>query len=102
MAARRSGALRAPRRRTSPPRLTILRYATDAPASAGSVATSARVVAAMLCLEEGIIPETVGTATPDPGLPPCTIATEIRAPRSSSVLLLAESFGGRCAAMVMS
>lgn len=58
-------------------------------------------VATVLCVEEAIIPATFGTTKPDPAFPPCTVATAIRENVGPSVLLLAESFGGRCAAMVM-
>ncbi|MEP7325638.1 MAG: beta-ketoacyl synthase N-terminal-like domain-containing protein [Gemmatimonadota bacterium] len=59
-------------------------------------------VATVLCLEAGIVPATVGTREPDRTLPPCTVATSIRQSRGKKVLLLAESFGGRCVGMVMS
>lgn len=58
-------------------------------------------VATVLCVEDAIIPATIGTKTADPTLPPCTVATTIRESTGASVLLLAESFGGRCAAMVI-
>jgi 3-oxoacyl-[acyl-carrier-protein] synthase II len=58
-------------------------------------------VAALLCLAAGIVPATLGTTHQDPALAPCTVATEVRTRHDASVLLLAESFGGRCAAMLM-
>ena len=58
-------------------------------------------VASVLCMEEGIVPATVGTTSPDRSLPPCRVATEVESVSEGSVLLLAESFGGRCAAMVL-
>lgn len=58
-------------------------------------------VAAALALERGIIPPTVGTEEVDPDLPPCTIARRAEATDARTVLLLAESFGGRCAALVI-
>lgn len=58
-------------------------------------------VATLICLEEGIIPATVGTTHPDPSLALRNIVTEVRPSRADEVLLLAESFGGRCAALRM-
>ncbi len=58
-------------------------------------------VAAVLALEDGLVPATVGTAEIDPALPRCAVATAIREDRRPAALLLAESFGGRCAASVL-
>jgi 3-oxoacyl-(acyl-carrier-protein) synthase len=58
-------------------------------------------VAAVLALEEGLVPATLGTSRVDPALPPCSIATSLREDRRPAALLLAESFGGRCAATVL-
>lgn len=58
-------------------------------------------VATLVCLEEGIIPATVGTTDADPTLALRNIVTEVRRSEGREVLLLAESFGGRCAALVM-
>jgi 3-oxoacyl-[acyl-carrier-protein] synthase II len=58
-------------------------------------------VAALLALELGIVPGTVGTDTPDPLLPSCTIATQPQRARNGDVLVLAESFGGRSVALVI-
>ena len=56
---------------------------------------------AMLAMRDSIVPATVGTEEPDPALPPCRVATEPIWAASGAVLLLAESFGGRCAALVI-
>ena len=55
-------------------------------------------VAAIVALREGIVPATLNTRHIDPALPQCTVALEPMALRGSAALLLAESFGGRCAA----
>jgi 3-oxoacyl-[acyl-carrier-protein] synthase II len=59
-------------------------------------------VAAILALEQGMIPPTLGTSQLDPALPACTVATRVESSRTRRALLLAESFAGRCAAMVVS
>jgi 3-oxoacyl-[acyl-carrier-protein] synthase II len=56
-------------------------------------------VAAVLALERGIVPATLGTAEVDPALGLYDVALDTRPCASASVLLLAESFGGRCAAL---
>jgi len=43
----------------------------------------------------------VGTEEVDPDLPPCRIALDAERSRGGAALLLAESFGGRCAALVL-
>ena len=58
------------------------------------------MVGALLALEAGFIPPTCETETVDAALLPCTVALEPRPTGASAVLLLAESFGGRCAALV--
>ncbi len=58
-------------------------------------------VAAILALERGIIPATVGTTDIDPEFPLCTLVRERQTCDARSVLLLAESFGGRCAALLL-
>jgi 3-oxoacyl-(acyl-carrier-protein) synthase len=58
-------------------------------------------VAAVLALEEEMVPATLGTSGADPALPRCAIATSVREDRRPVALLLAESFGGRCAATVL-
>ena len=58
-------------------------------------------VAAVLALDEGLVPATVGTSRIDPDLPRCAVATSIRQDHRPAALLLAESFGGRCAAAVL-
>jgi 3-oxoacyl-(acyl-carrier-protein) synthase len=58
-------------------------------------------VAAVLALEDGIVPATAGTTAPDPELPRCAVATAVQEDARPAALLLAESFGGRCAAVVL-
>jgi len=55
-------------------------------------------VAAVLALEAGLVPATLGTRRVDRTLPPCRVSLEPHASSASSVLLLSESFAGRCAA----
>jgi len=59
-------------------------------------------VAAILALQQGIVPSTWGSDQTDPELPPHRLATHAGRPAADSVLLLAESFGGRCAALTLS
>ena len=59
-------------------------------------------VVAVMALRDGIVPPTLGTTTVDPALPPCTVALECRPATTGRTLLLSESFGGRCAALVIS
>jgi 3-oxoacyl-(acyl-carrier-protein) synthase len=56
-------------------------------------------VAAVLALERGMIPATLGTTEVDPTLADYDVVLEARPCAGASVLLLAESFGGRCAAL---
>ncbi|MGH7515778.1 MAG: beta-ketoacyl-[acyl-carrier-protein] synthase family protein [Gemmatimonadales bacterium] len=58
-------------------------------------------VAAVLALEWGLIPPTIGTSRIDPELPPCRVALRTTLMSRSLALLLSESFGGRCAALAM-
>jgi 3-oxoacyl-[acyl-carrier-protein] synthase II len=58
-------------------------------------------VAAVLALADGFVPATVGTGGIDRDLPRCAVATSVREDRRPAALLLAESFGGRCAATVV-
>jgi 3-oxoacyl-[acyl-carrier-protein] synthase II len=62
---------------------------------------SVEAVAALLALEEGIVPPTLGTTEVDPALPRCRVALEAVPAEGSAVLLLSESFGGRCGALVL-
>lgn len=59
-------------------------------------------VAALLALEFGIIPPTLGTSRVDPALPMCTVATKAERSSKGRTLILAESFAGRCAAIALS
>jgi 3-oxoacyl-(acyl-carrier-protein) synthase len=59
-------------------------------------------VGAILALEQGIVPPTLGSEQQDPDLPPHRVATLGCRPAADTVLLLAESFGGRCAALTLS
>jgi len=58
-------------------------------------------VAAIVALERRFIPATLGTTVVDPALPRCDVALEVRESRARGALLLAESFGGRCAALTL-
>ena len=73
------------------------------PALGHSLGASAAVetVAAVLALQDGIVPPTLNTRHPDPSLPACTVALEPLVPRAPVALLLAESFDGRCAAWTL-
>jgi 3-oxoacyl-(acyl-carrier-protein) synthase len=59
-------------------------------------------VAAALALEQGIVPPTLGTTHNDPALPGCTVATRVECSSAKRVLILAESFAGRCVAVTIS
>lgn len=65
--------------------------------ASGAVETVATVIA----LEDGFVPATIGTEEVDPQLPPCSVTTQVHDAPEGSVLLLAESFGGRCGAMLV-
>jgi len=65
--------------------------------ASGAVETAA----AVLAVECGIVPPSVGTEDVDPELPPCRIPLRAERCGRDPVLLLAESFGGRCAALVL-
>lgn len=62
---------------------------------------SVEAAAAVLALQHGFIPAVLGTEQVDPELPPCTVVTETRESRAQTALLLSESFGGRCAALLL-
>jgi 3-oxoacyl-(acyl-carrier-protein) synthase len=68
-----------------------------------SFGASAAVEAAatVLALEQHAVPPSVGTEELDPELPPCRVALTRERCDGSLVLLLAESFGGRCAALLL-
>ncbi|MFO7586758.1 MAG: beta-ketoacyl synthase N-terminal-like domain-containing protein [Gemmatimonadota bacterium] len=57
--------------------------------------------AAVLALEAGLLPGTLGTDLPDPELPPCSVSARPRERAARTALLLAASFGGRCTALVV-
>jgi 3-oxoacyl-[acyl-carrier-protein] synthase II len=60
-------------------------------------------VASVLALVDGFVPACVATRRVDPALPACRIAMHREQAASNGVaLLLSESFGGRCAALVIS
>jgi 3-oxoacyl-[acyl-carrier-protein] synthase II len=63
---------------------------------------SVEAVAAVLALEQGMIPPTLGTSQIDPTLPACTVATRVESSQARRALILAESFAGRCAAIAVS
>jgi 3-oxoacyl-(acyl-carrier-protein) synthase len=56
-------------------------------------------VAAILAIESGIIPATLGTTEIDPAFPLCRMVLERQNCTNSTALLLSQSFGGRCAAL---
>ena len=59
-------------------------------------------VAAVIALGRQMVPATLATECADPNLPPCRIVVTPEASDARRVLLLAESFGGRCAALLLS
>jgi 3-oxoacyl-[acyl-carrier-protein] synthase II len=58
-------------------------------------------VGVIRALHAGVVPPTLGTEELDPDLPPHRVALDLCAARTDTVLHLAESFGGRCAALVL-
>lgn len=58
-------------------------------------------VAAALALKLNLVPATAGTEAADPDLPACTVATRVLHTETDTVLLVAESFGRRCGALVL-
>ena len=58
-------------------------------------------VAALLALEGGYVPATVGARSVDPALPSCRVAHAVERRAARQVLMVSESFGGRCAALIM-
>jgi nodulation protein E len=59
------------------------------------------LAAALVSLDHGFVPSTHGFGEPDPALPRCRLAAALQEPTDASILLLSESFGGRCAALVV-
>ena len=58
-------------------------------------------VAAILALGRGFIPRTLGTGSVDPEFAGCRVATRVESRLAETILLLFESFGGRCAALAV-
>jgi 3-oxoacyl-[acyl-carrier-protein] synthase II len=58
-------------------------------------------VGTILALERNLVPPTLGSDQPDPELPRCSIPTTTTPCHESTALVLAESFGGRCTAVVL-
>ena len=58
-------------------------------------------VGAIIALQRRLIPPTLGSDAVDPELPPCTVPTVTSHSDRSTALVLAESFGGRCTALVL-
>jgi 3-oxoacyl-(acyl-carrier-protein) synthase len=58
-------------------------------------------VVVALGLGGGFIPPTLGTTEVDPSLPPCTVALRARPSEGPVALVLAQGFGGRCAALAL-
>jgi 3-oxoacyl-(acyl-carrier-protein) synthase len=63
--------------------------------------SAVETVAVVLALRHSLIPRTLGTERVDDALPPCTVALRSVPPAAPNVLVLAESFGGRCAALLL-
>jgi 3-oxoacyl-(acyl-carrier-protein) synthase len=57
-------------------------------------------VGALLALEEGFVPATLGSSAADPRLEGCRLSTRVQWLGAYGVLMLSESFGGRCAAIL--
>ena len=58
-------------------------------------------VATLLAMEGGYVPATGGAESVDRALPPCRVAHTVERNAARRVLMVSESFGGRCAALVM-
>jgi len=58
-------------------------------------------VGAITALERRLVPPTLGSDAVDPELPPYTVATVTSNSDKTTALMLAESFGGRCTALVL-
>jgi 3-oxoacyl-[acyl-carrier-protein] synthase II len=58
-------------------------------------------VGSIMALERGVVPPTLGCEDADPDLPPHQVARSTHPDQRGVALLLAESFGGRCAALVL-
>jgi 3-oxoacyl-[acyl-carrier-protein] synthase II len=58
-------------------------------------------VAVLLAMAHGFVPGTLGTECVDPSLPACRVVTATERNEGRNVLLLWESFGGRCAALAL-
>ena len=58
-------------------------------------------VAAVLAMERGMVPATLGTRDVDPELPSCDVALAPRTVAARAALLLSQGFGGRSMALVI-
>jgi 3-oxoacyl-[acyl-carrier-protein] synthase II len=58
-------------------------------------------VGAITALELQLVPPTLGSEAVDPELPPYTVAKATSSSAKATALVLAESFGGRCTALVL-
>jgi 3-oxoacyl-[acyl-carrier-protein] synthase II len=58
-------------------------------------------VGAITALERRLVPPTLGSEAVDPELPPYTVAQVTSNSDKATALVLAESFGGRCTALVL-
>ncbi|HUP20675.1 MAG TPA: beta-ketoacyl synthase N-terminal-like domain-containing protein, partial [Gemmatimonadota bacterium] len=58
-------------------------------------------VGSVLALRAGLVPATVGTTRPDPAMPGLAVATRPVERETGAALLLFESFGGRCTALLV-
>ncbi len=58
-------------------------------------------VAALLALEEGVVPPTIGTQEVDETLPACNVVTRLEPNSARTMLMLTASFGGRYGAITV-
>ena len=63
--------------------------------------SAVETVAVVLAMRSALVPRTLGTVQVDDALPPCTIALQSGKAAAPNILILAESFGGRCAALLL-
>jgi 3-oxoacyl-(acyl-carrier-protein) synthase len=63
--------------------------------------TAVEIAAVVVALKHRLVPRTLATTLPDQDLPPCTVALRSATTSAPNVLVLAESFGGRCAALLV-
>lgn len=86
------------------PRLTRTPVTALKPLIGHCLGASAAVemVAAILALQAGFVPPTLGTESVDPELPRLDLVTRRRRSAARTILCLSQSFGGRSAALFIS